>query len=207
MGPGPDSGADYIYLGDIGDNHGRRKYITVYRIKEPKLTAASTAFEYAAPLYLHYPDGARDAETLMADPIDRRLYIVSKREDSVIVYSTPLDFKPGDTVTLTRHTRLFFPGHGTDKWITAGDVSPGGDQVLLRSYGGVFYWQRSYRLGPDSSKHAEPLWQTLRRQPVIQPYSPEKQGEAVGFSRDGKGFYTISEGRYPRLYHYPLVKP
>lgn len=205
MGPGPDSGADYIYLGDIGDNHRRRKYITIYRIKEPVI--GSNTFVDAAPLYLHYPDGARDAETLMADPIDRRLYIVSKREDSVIVYSTSLDFKPGDTVTLTRHTRLFFPGYGTDKWITAGDVSPGGDQVLLKSYVGVFYWQRRYRVGADSSKQAEPLWQTLRRQPVIQPYSPEKQGEAIGFSRDGKGFYTISEGRYPRLYHYPLVKP
>ena len=105
------------------------------------------------------------------------------------------------------HTRLFFPGQGTDKWITAGDVSPGGDQVLLRSYGVVFYWQRHYRAGADSSKQMEPLWQTLRRQPMIQPYIPEQQGEAVGFSQDGKGFYTISEGRYPHLYHYPLVKP
>jgi hypothetical protein len=209
MGPGPDSSADYIYLGDIGDNHGRRKYITVYRIKEPVIDpgAAATVPVDADPLYLRYPDGARDAETLMADPIDRRLYIVSKREDSVIVYSTSLDFRPGDTVTLTRHTQLFFPGRGTDKWITAGDVSPEGDQVLLRSYAGVYYWQRSYQVRADSSKQAEPLWQTLRRQPVIQPYEPEKQGEAIGFSRDEKGFYTISEGRWPRLYHYPLVRP
>ena len=29
MGPGPDSGADYIYLGDIGDNNAWRKYITI----------------------------------------------------------------------------------------------------------------------------------------------------------------------------------
>ena len=220
MGPEPDSSTDYIYLGDIGDNHANRKFITVYRVKEPAVgvvvappLASAPVPEFAghtldaASLYLRYPDGARDAETLMADPIDRRLYIVSKREDSVIVYSTPLDFKSGDTVTLTRHTRLFFPGHGTDKWITAGDVSPGGDQVLLKSYGGVFYWQRRYLVGADSSKRAEPLWQTLRRQPVIEPYSPEKQGEAIGFSRDEKGFYTISEGRYPLLYHYPLVKP
>ncbi len=249
MGPGPDSGADYIYLGDIGDNHGKRKYITIYRIQEPVIGggvgadagsqgagagapgadarspgagspgAGARAFVDAAPLYLHYPDGARDAETLLADPIDRRLYIVSKREDSVTVYSTPLDFKAGDTVTLTRHTRLFFPGQGTDKWITAGDVTPGGDEVLLKSYAGVFYWRRNVQPGADSSrgadstrgvngsKKAEPLWQTLRRQPIIQPYIPEKQGEAIGFSRDGKGFYTISEGHFPRLYHYPLVKP
>lgn len=239
IGPGPDSSADYIYLGDIGDNFARREYITVYRVKEPRLRAgvaasaagaatpaeaavphahivpagvaqppeAATAFVDAAPLYLRYPDGARDAETLLADPVDRRLYIVSKREDSVTVYSTPLDFRTGDTVMLTRHTKLLFPGAGTDKWITAGDVSPKGDQLLVKSLTGVFYWQRSYRTLADSSKQAEPLWQTMRRQPILEPYQPEKQGEAIGFSPDAKSFYTVSEGRHPKLYHYPVVMP
>src|SRR3569833_367694 len=32
VGPGPGKGKSYIYLGDIGDNHAERKYITVYRI-------------------------------------------------------------------------------------------------------------------------------------------------------------------------------
>ncbi|MBS1601419.1 MAG: hypothetical protein JST42_02040 [Bacteroidetes bacterium] len=255
IGPGPDSGANYIYLGDIGDNNAQRGFVTVYRIKEPIVTGAAGAissadvphFELTAdPLYLNYPDGARDAETLMIDPLLRQLYIVSKREDSVHVYSTPLDFSPRVTRTLVRNANLHFPG--LDKWITAGDISRKGDQILIKSYTGVFYWRRRLsrasdspdprraRISPDPNRppnspdlhkppksadprvlagdntgnntdtpgRPEPVWMALQRPWTLQPYEPEPQGEAIGFSPDGKSFYTISEGRHPRLYHYPL---
>ena len=35
LGPGPEDGADYLYVGDIGDNDSRRFEITVVRFKEP----------------------------------------------------------------------------------------------------------------------------------------------------------------------------
>ncbi len=35
-GPGPIKGKNYIYLGDIGDNAEKRRYISVYRFEEPK---------------------------------------------------------------------------------------------------------------------------------------------------------------------------
>lgn len=34
------------------------------------------------------------------------------------------------------------------------------------------------------------------------PYVIEPQGEAIAFTVDGKGYYTISEGKNPKLYHY-----
>lgn len=34
VGPGPVDGKSYVYVGDIGDNYAKRKYITVYRIEE-----------------------------------------------------------------------------------------------------------------------------------------------------------------------------
>jgi len=125
VGTGPEAGASYVYIGDIGDNNAVRKYITIYRIKEPALpsSAATPANTIAGALYLKYPDGPRDAETLMADPVEKLLYIVSKREDSVRIYTTPLNFNPGDTVVLTSRGSLFVEGSGTEKWITAGDIS------------------------------------------------------------------------------------
>ena len=77
LGSGPDSGTDYIYVGDIGDNNGWRDHIVIYRIKEPVPgSGPASSHPDAEPLFLRYPDGARDAETLMIDPIDKLIYIV-----------------------------------------------------------------------------------------------------------------------------------
>lgn len=193
---GPEKGVSYVYLGDIGDNGAARKYITVYRIKEPALPATGQSVNVKAEaLCLKYPDGARDAETLMADPIDQLLYIVSKREDTVRVYTTPLNFNTGDTVTLLKKAGIFFPGSGELKWITAGDISQDGKQVLLKSYTQVYYWKRAA---------GEAIWQTLQHAPASLPYTIEPQGEAIGFTTDGKGYYTVSEGVHANLYHYTL---
>src|SRR6266851_3388499 len=37
-GPGPQAGTSYLYIGDIGDNEGRRAEITVYRVREPTIS-------------------------------------------------------------------------------------------------------------------------------------------------------------------------
>ncbi|HVW62624.1 MAG TPA: hypothetical protein VHC48_21385 [Puia sp.] len=195
LGSGPDSGASYVYMGDIGDNFVNRKFITIYRIKEPALLPASQHVDVDAdPLYLRYPDGPRDAETLMADPIDKLLYIISKREDSVHVYSTPLYFKAHDTVTLTKKTSIYLNSI-KGRWITSGDIAPKGDQVLVKSYTKVFYWRRF---------PGEHIWQTLQRRPTALPYLIEGQGEAICFTPDETGYYTISEGPYPRLFYYKV---
>ena len=124
------------------------------------------------------------------DPADRLLYIVSKREDSVGVYTTPLYFTPNDTVLLTKRTKLFIEGAGIAKYVTAGDISQAGDRILLRDYGQVFYWRRDPGVA---------AWKTMQSPPVTPFYILEPQGEAVGFSPDGKKYYTTSEGLDPLL--------
>ena len=196
VGPGPVKGKSYVYLGDIGDNYAVRKYLTIYRMDEKKSWGSdSIAHTEAVPLHLRYPDGPKDAETLMADPVQRLLYIVSKRQDSVTVYSTPLNFKPNDTVVLTRRCKLFFKGIKLFKWITAGDISKDGKQILLKSYTVVYYWKRNLN---------EPVWKTMLKTPRTLPYTQEKQGEAIGFTPDGDGYYTTSEGVFSPVYYYPI---
>jgi len=194
VGPGPLKGKSYVYLGDIGDNYSVRKYLTVYRMQEQKVWAKDTIVNTtAAPIHLKYPDGPKDAETLMVDPVERLIYIVSKRQDSVTVYTTPLLYKTNDTVVMTKRCKLFFPGLKLLKWITAGDISKDGQQVLLKSYTKVYYWKR---------ENNEPIWKTMQRKPQLLPYVQEKQGEGIGFTPDGKGYYTCSEGVYTPIYYY-----
>ncbi|MDO3624854.1 hypothetical protein [Mucilaginibacter sp. BT774] len=195
VGPGPVKGKSYVYMGDIGDNGAVRKYITIYRIEDQKswIGTDSIIKTNAVPVHLRYPDGPRDAETLMVDPIEKLFYIVSKRTDSVSVYTSPLNFKPNDTVTLTKRCKLYFNGFRPFKWITAGDISRDGQQILLKDYVKVYYWKRN---------GSEPIWKTMQRKPVDLPYQQEKQGEAIGFTLDGKGYYTTSEGVFAPIYYY-----
>ncbi|WP_158824779.1 hypothetical protein [Mucilaginibacter lacusdianchii] len=192
IGPGPASGKSYVYIGDIGDNSANRKHITVYRVPEPTL-ADTAQHVQATPLYVKYPDGPKDAETMMVDPVEKLIYIVSKRRSSVTVYTTPLDYKTKDTVTMTSRCQLHFKGIQPLKWIVAGDISKDGQQILLKSYSKVFYWKRN---------PGEPVWQTMQRKPVILPYEQEYQGEAIGFAPDGKSYYTVSEKAKSPIYHY-----
>jgi hypothetical protein len=197
VGIGPEKGKSYVYMGDIGDNGAERKYITIYRIEEKPEWAKDSLVKNAeaVPVHYKYPNGPRDAETLMVDPIDKLFYIVSKREDSVMVYTAPLNFKRDDTLMLTKRCTLYFGGFRPFKWITAGDISRDGQQILLKSYEKVYYWKRI---------NNEPIWKTMLRKPAELPYKPEKQGEAIGFTLDGKGYYTTSEGVFAPIYYYTI---
>jgi hypothetical protein len=196
VGPGPEPGKSYVYMGDIGDNYSVRNYLTVYRMEEQRSWAKDAIVHAnAVPIHLKYPDGPKDAETLMIDPIGKLIYIVSKRQDSVTVYTTPLLYKPDDTLVLKKRCKLYFPGIKLFRWITAGDISKDGQQVLIKSYNKVYYWKR---------QNNEPIWKTVQRRWQLLPYIEEKQGEGIGFTPDGKGYYTCSEGVYTPIYYYKI---
>ena len=194
VGPGPVKGKSYVYIGDIGDNDNRWDHITIYRIPEKKSWVTDNLSNVTAvPIQFRYPDGPKDAEAMMVDPVEKLFYIVTKRTDTVTVYTAPLKTNPKDTVVLTKRARLFFPGFRPFKWITAGDISKDGQQVLLKSYEKVYYWRR---------KPHEHLWDAMVRKPKELSYKAEKQGEAIGFTPDGKGYYTTSEGVFAPIYYY-----
>jgi hypothetical protein len=196
VGPGPVAGKSYVYVGDIGDNSAQRKFITIYRAEEKKAWGKdSLANTTTSPINLKYPDGAKDAEAMMIDPVEKLIYIVTKRYDTVGVYTYPLKYRNDDTVTMTFRTKLYFKGIKPFKWITAGDISKDGSKILLKSYEKVYYWQRQ----PN-----EPAWRTMQRPPRELPYKQEKQGEAIGFTPDGKGYYTASEGVFTPIYYYDI---
>ncbi len=195
-GPGPQKGQQYIYLADIGDNFGWRKMVQVYRFKEPVATNATAVTLKATLLNLRYPNGRPDAETIMIDPIEKLLYIVTKREDSVGIYSCTLHFNNNDTIILKQQGKIYFEGNGTTKWIVAGDISKDGTQVILKSLEKVYYWKRN-----DN----EPIYKTLQRAPILQKnFVAHGQQEAIAFAPDGKGYYVMAEGKGTEIYYYTV---
>jgi hypothetical protein len=201
IGPGPEEGQHYLYIGDIGDNQRAFASKFVYRVPEPNVdvgqTAIDTALVISTKLTLRYPDGAKDAETLMVDPRTKDIYIVSKEGSNAGVYRAAYPQSSQEPITLERVTTLGL------SVVVAGDISPQGDEVLLKTYGQVFYWSRAA---------GQSLWEALSVDPLPVPYTREPQGEAVAWAADATGYYTLSErsgsGSLPApLYFYSRLEP
>ena len=212
-GPGPD-GASYLYLADIGDNNAQRADVTVYRVPEPQVSTSDTPTlnQVAAveKLTLRYPDHAHDAETLLVDPLDGDLVIVTKElatGTSLVFHASP-SFDAAAAVTLEQAGEIDFKAlpstvqvpqdapalvRGLPYLPTAGDVSPDGRLVAIRTYGTIWVWSRDKGM---------PLWTAFTGQPCEAPSQIEQQGEAIAFDPDGRGYTTTSEGTNPPLHHF-----
>lgn len=191
------SGRNYLLVGDIGDNGGHYPYVQLHVVEEPVVASGRDVLtdtipkEYINTFVLKYEDGPRDAESLFFDPIGNWLYVISKRELRAGIYRTFLPETPTDTLTLKRAGTL------PHTFITAADISRDGTEVLMKNLLEVFYWRR---------RPGESIPQMLKRPATRLPYQPEPQGEAIAFSPDGQGYYTLSEaalGLKAILYFYP----
>ncbi|MCH8874501.1 hypothetical protein IH824_17350 [candidate division KSB1 bacterium] len=197
VGPGPIAGKQYLYIGDIGDNLSQFDIKHIYRVMEPEVNCNQPPIEATLSgveaIAFQYPDGKRDAETLMVDPLTKDIYIVSKRESNVRVYRAPYPQSTTRTITLEYVVTLNLNN------VVGGDISPSGNEVVIKTYKAIYYWRKS----PD-----EKCWKIFDKDPISVPYIPEPQGEAVCWRADGLGYYTVSEepGGIPsHLYFYPRL--
>jgi hypothetical protein len=200
IGPGPEAGETYLYLGDIGDNTAMYDERYVYRFVEPTYAEATTIDTIANydRLGFFYREGAVNAETLLLDPLTQNLFVLSKESDQIRVHQFRYPPAPPFRQPAKLMTTLSFGGFNLLDQLVAGDISADGTEVLLKTYEHVLYWNRK-----DASVSIPEL---LRLPADTLPYWPEPQGEAIGFAADGSGYYTLSEenlGADIYLYFYP----
>jgi hypothetical protein len=188
IGPGPEDGVNYIYVGHIGDNGADRSNIYIRRVPEPKVKENQVYAEFnltgVDTITLQYPDGAKDAETLMVDT-NCDIYIVSKRLSSNKIYRASYPQSTTETVTLELVAML--PEKSEFKWITAGDISVNGEWIILRNDESDDYAYIWYR-APGSE-----LKQAFEKDYTVVDINDEPQGEAICYDSEGSGFYTVSE--------------
>ena len=198
-GPGPEEGVSYLYVGDTGDNSEVRSSVTVYRFEEPADVSGGPILDVEA-IELTYPDGPRDAESLMVDPLTGDLVLVERdRADQgvsgVYVAEAPLDTE-GST-ELTKVATLVFgtPPLDGDVDAVGADVSPDGTLALVRTHDRVFGFLRD----PD-----QPLSTAFDNPACDTPAVDEDKGEAVAFALDGSGYFTGGEGSNQPLHWFAL---
>jgi hypothetical protein len=180
-GPCPDRPEPCLYIAEIGDNKRQYDHVAVYAAREPE---AGEAAVVVSSWRARYPQGARNAESLLRDPITGLLYLITKHKSGRSeVYRFPAE--PGDELgTLTLVAELQLEGSGWSALsATGGDFSPDGARVILRTY--QVAWEWDVHADAREAHWAEP--------PRRAWLAAEEQGESVAYLPGG-GLLTTSEG-------------
>lgn len=186
---GPD---DTLLVADIGDNGASRATIDLWRVPEPRLADGPATTAPATRVSLKYPDGAHDAETLLADRRTGEIVVVTKRADGRSgVYA--------GSVRSSALRRVATLRLGLGGLATAGDVSADGRVVAIRTYSALYVWSKR----PGAS-----LASTLKRKPCVGSAQllVEGQGESLALGGDGRSFYTVPEGADAVVRRYTIRK-
>lgn len=121
------AGQEHVWVGDIGDNQHVRSSVEVLRVPvgRGRTTALPETYE------LVYPDGAQDAEALLAHPLTGRLFVVTKGVFAGTAYAAPARLRPD------RPNRLA-PVAQAPGLVTDAAFLPGGGAVVMRTYTSAF---------------------------------------------------------------------
>jgi hypothetical protein len=159
------AGKGSVWVGDIGDNQGKRDHVVVSKVPFGRGDRTVHADSYR----LVYPDGPHDAESLLADPRTGRLYVVAK-EFIGRMYAAPAKLDPDRPNRLEPVGEVL--GIATD-----GAFLPDGRHLVLRNYGqaAIYTWPG--------------LEQVERFDLPVQ-----KQGEGLAVEGDGRTALLSSEG-------------
>ena len=121
----------FLVLADIGNNTGKRTWTCLYIFPEPLVENPDhVPKESIKVIFLKFPGQKRlDAESIMIDPVDNLLYVISKREFRSTVYSADIfGNNRQQYFTLNKVVELPFT------FATAAAIDPTGKQLLVKYY-------------------------------------------------------------------------
>ncbi|HTZ45212.1 MAG TPA: hypothetical protein VMB79_15240 [Jatrophihabitans sp.] len=203
LATGPDAaGVPSVWLADLGDNGGTRAEVRIYRVDEPAIGSAAAVTTGPPDVWrLRYPDGPHDAESLVADPVRHRLYVITKallgRSE---VFAVPAAPAAGRVQAMTRVGTVRFGFTGTpggpnvvgQLTATGAGVSADGSVLAVRTYTDAYLWPVS---GGDVAG-------ALRATPTRVPLPAQPQGEGIAVA--GDALLIDSEGLGSAVYRVPL---
>ena len=195
IGPGPETGINYLYIADIGDNDSKYDVKSIYRFREPEVIDPDVRIQWIDGedvIRFRYPDGKKDAETVMLDPRTKDIYVVSKSDFPTVIYMASYPQNTQEIFDIEILGYLPFTG------ATAGDISSDGKNITIKTKEKIYNWVRN---------EDEKVKSALMRPPVLLPYLPEVQGEAITWTKSGDSYFTLSEskGIIPVLYRYDKI--
>ena len=187
-------GKCFIYIGEIGDNKAKRDEHAVYRIPEPAVSPVTASSNRQAPLTaknaaiirFSYPERNSDAETLMVNPKNGDIYVVTKRVSGpASVFRLKPEFDRGETAKAEKVAELSVPAI-PNGFLTGGDISPDGRHMIICDY------TQAYEYTLPKGADFDEVWKQI---PETVDRGQLKQGEAVCYNVDGTAIFATSEGK------------
>lgn len=187
------SGECFLYIGDIGNNERFRGELSIYRVKEPKVTDSAKDSSKKSPLptenalmiKAEYPEIRHDSETIMIHPKTGDIYILTKRLIGASgVYKLSKENMSNQVNRLEKIADLSVPAV-PNGFLTGGDISPDGKRIVICDY------FAGYELVlPENAKNFDDIW---KAEPQRIELGQREQGEAITYSADGKSIFVTSE--------------
>ena len=187
-------GQCFIYIGEIGDNKAKRDEHAVYRVAEPTVSPVTASSNRQAPLTaknaaiirFSYPERNSDAETLMVNPKNGDIYVVTKRVSGpASVFRLKPEFDRGETAKAEKVAELSVPAI-PNGFLTGGDISPDGRHMIICDY------TQAYEYTLPKGADFDEVWKQI---PETVDRGQLKQGEAVCYNVDGTAIFATSEGK------------
>jgi hypothetical protein len=181
------SGTD-IFIAETGDNNLAYSEYSFYKFPEPLSTIDTV--QNVDNIRFKYADGPHDAEAFLVDPVSKDIYIITKRDNPSKIFKLAYPYSLTSLNTATEVGILPYSG------VVSAAISTDGKEIIIKLYPAIFYYKRVA---------GETIEQALQKTYTTLPYKMEPLGEAVGFSTDNSGFYTLSEkgfGSSVNLYFY-----
>jgi hypothetical protein len=187
-------GRRFVAVGDVGDNARRRPEVTIYVLEVAADLLASkqerVPINLVASLYVTYPDGPVDCETLAYDPVRKSFLLASKELLRCRLFEVDARVLVGK-----RQVQAKQVGSVLLPMVTAGDISMNGDLLVLATYGPGCLIRR----GQNGQ------WQTQGDDAVrMFELPPRRQGESICFAQDGHSLWLSSEKAPSPLFKVPL---
>ncbi len=194
------TGKCFLLIGDIGNSRKEpRPDHNIYRVAEPEIVDAPGSTKKkpartasAEVMTFAYPDERQDSETLMVHPITGDIFVVTKQRNKPAgVYRIKPAFG-SPTMKVEKIADITVPAI-PNGFLTGGDIAPDGKRVVLCDYFAAYEFAL-----PDNSTDFNDIW---KQKPSVIDLGNRDQGEAIGYSADGRSIFATSEGR-----HSPLIQ-
>ena len=190
-----------LVIGEIGDNQGNRKSVRLHfaNVPAPMTNGLySRQLENIHTINLTYPDGPRDAESLVWDEQSEQLLIISKRDSPPRIYAIDLEQALSDSAAVMSYVgdiHNLRPPTTADtlnhkkrgqyfSQPTGMDISPNGKYAAIITYRSLYVYQRQ----------KDQTWpEALMGKPTefIGPQGTHQ--EAVGFDINGHNIIVTGE--------------
>ena len=186
VAPCSTGGASCLYIGDIGDNTKRRASIRVLRMPEPDLSSGGPTSLSSTSITLKYPNGARNAETLLVDDAGKPYIVIKEPGTDNNGAARLYGATSFVSTTLTDYGAVPVP-LPAQRWTGSANIVTGGDykdgRVILRTYDHAIEYRGT--AGADLNTFAS--WSRVQ---VPVPRDPK--GEAISYL-PSCGYITASE--------------